>query len=285
MLQKDCNYARLKGIFARVLTTCTILSIFSIPFLQRPCVSHRTYEVLEMEVYMYGPGHEDVFCHRHQDQLASGCWYFHRAGHGNSFRGGTYKGLGVTFGGGGHYSSLLLRSIRALTSNQDTIQGPCCVVDHILAVTGQPSIRAFLSSQGHGQKLLSAWDPSALFLRPCQPRSRPLHRTARVSLNYARRPPNTLLSRCYLSGEQVRFASVLGSILFLSVVESRISFSLSAFQVGLSLKKATPDTQHSSFVVAPYRYCIAVRIEILVSLLNELGEGREEGGENAANLS
>jgi hypothetical protein len=69
--------------------------------------------------------------------LTQNQWYFHRAGkHPNSkYKGGTYKGLDLTFGNPNQYGGILIRAIQSIT-DQRVIDGPSKVVDEILRLTG-----------------------------------------------------------------------------------------------------------------------------------------------------
>jgi len=70
------------------------------------------YRIAEIEFYFKGVDgvHPDTFTHCDDFQRANGQWYFHRSG--NSYRGGTYKGLDLAFGKGekGH-GGILIRSL------------------------------------------------------------------------------------------------------------------------------------------------------------------------------
>ena len=69
------------------------------------------YRILEIEFYQFIEKlHPDTFTHCDDMQRECGKWYFHRSG--KSFRGGTYKGLDISFGRGKQgYGGVLLRSI------------------------------------------------------------------------------------------------------------------------------------------------------------------------------
>jgi 3-methyladenine DNA glycosylase Mpg len=81
--------------------------------------------------------HPDIFTHSHELQLSSGKWYFHRTG--NSFKGGNYKGLDITFSSQG-YGGILIRALRLSNRSNEYVDGPCKVVDKILELTGFKTI-------------------------------------------------------------------------------------------------------------------------------------------------
>lgn len=153
--------------------------------------SQTDYEILELEFYLQKSGcHEDPFTHGSVEQEHSGQWYFHRAPkRSNSsqanlaatvaggYRGGTRKGLDLTFGGPvctqtsstveAHIMSgilrggALLRTIRRV-QDQKVISGPSLLVDEILRVSGASNISELVSVKWKG-------DIAALSI-PSQPR-------------------------------------------------------------------------------------------------------------------
>ncbi len=97
-------------------------------------VEHR---FVEIEFYYRGRAHLDEFTHGDPMQRRFGGWYFHRTGSG--YRGGTYKGLDLAFGDDDAAGGILVRAIER-TEDAALVEGPCRVVDHVLALTGAPSI-------------------------------------------------------------------------------------------------------------------------------------------------
>ncbi|KAG2091955.1 uncharacterized protein F5147DRAFT_779808 [Suillus discolor] len=154
--------------------------------------SQTDYEILELEFYLQKSGcHEDPFTHGSAEQEHSGQWYFHRAPkRSNSsqanlvatvaggYRGGTRKGLDLTFGGpactqtsssaevrttsGTLRGGALLRTIRRF-HDQKVISGPSLLVDEILRVCNASNISELVSVKWQG-------DIAALSA-PSQPRS------------------------------------------------------------------------------------------------------------------
>jgi 3-methyladenine DNA glycosylase Mpg len=102
-------------------------------------VQHR---FTELEFYYKGRQHVDKFTHGDPMQKRFGHWYFHRTG--GEYRSGTYKGLDIAFGSEDAPAGILVRGIERL-SDQELIDGPCLVVDHMLALADAPSIPALVA--------------------------------------------------------------------------------------------------------------------------------------------
>lgn len=82
--------------------------------------------------------HNDTYVHGDRDQLSNECFYFHRQ-NGGTYRGGTYKGLDITFGNGMDvYGGMLIRSVML---GEEYIEGPCRTVDKILQLAERDSIQ------------------------------------------------------------------------------------------------------------------------------------------------
>jgi hypothetical protein len=154
---------------ASILLNRTVFQVAGIP--------HR---LIDVEVYYHGPGHEDPFAHRHPAQLTFGRWYFHRIG--SSYRGGTFKGLDLAFGGlagttGTAYAGILFRGVEAPDGHR-TI-GPCRLVHHVLQLTGYDRVADL--DAAIGERLV--WDLSSpMHIRPARLTVRPIRRTARIGL-------------------------------------------------------------------------------------------------------
>ncbi|KAJ3859949.1 hypothetical protein EV359DRAFT_50076 [Lentinula novae-zelandiae] len=140
-----------------------------------------TFEVLELEFYFWmADVHEDPFTHGAPEQARSGNWYFHRAPQKSNdpgkssaivttgYRGGTRKGLDITFGPSLDITSpyfsppplketpipsnrggILLRTLRN-TSTGRVISGPSLVVDEILKFSWVTSISDLVTKQWRG---------------------------------------------------------------------------------------------------------------------------------------
>jgi len=113
-------------------------------------VRHRLVEI--EFYYKNGGNHDDPFTHGDAVQLTSGKWYFHRMG--NGYKGGSYKGLDITFGGQGPdeapaHGGILIRAIEPLegggTANS-LVEGPCKVVDLILQLNASETIADFVAT-------------------------------------------------------------------------------------------------------------------------------------------
>ncbi len=140
-------------------------------------VGGRALRVEEAEVYLFAEGHRDPFAHRHPLQATPGRWYFHRAG--ASYRGGSFKGLDLTFGPPGAWGGVL---IRTLSDEAGLVSGPSRCVDRLLALAGVERVAALDDGR-------DAFDPAGrLHLRPA-PRQRTLLCTARVGLTLRRHAP------------------------------------------------------------------------------------------------
>ena len=155
----------------------------------------KSYRLVEVEFYYHWSGHADPFCHRDPVEVEGGRWYFHRS-HG-IYRGGSFKGVDVTFGGGGTHAGILFRG--AETENGTLIDGPSLLVDHLLAVTGQPDVATF-DALTAGRK---TWDPeNPLKLETAPLEQRPILRTGRVGLSLkfmGRQPARTAIRLAALS--------------------------------------------------------------------------------------
>ena len=154
-------------------------------------VAGRALRVEEAEAYYFGPGLRDPFAHRHPAQARAGRWYFHRAG--RSYRGGSFKGLDLTFGPPGAFGGVL---IRTLSDDAGWTCGPSLCVDRLLALAGRGSIAEL--DEGR-----DALDPSAILSLRAAPREVALLRTARVGLT---------LKRCVAGDERPRHPSPARSL-------------------------------------------------------------------------
>lgn len=97
----------------------------------------RPYRFHEIELYYHdGRDHADPFTHRDPWQQTCARWYFHRDG--GTYRGGTYKGLDLTFGREGEHGGILVRTLG--TRDGEFVNGCSLCVDHLLSCTGHPSV-------------------------------------------------------------------------------------------------------------------------------------------------
>ncbi len=95
-------------------------------------IAKENHRLSEIEFYYQNELHSDPFTHCDQLQLTKEKWYFHRFG--NTYRGGSFKGLDITFGDTNSFGGILIRSIEK--ENGEIIDGPCLCVNYILDKTG-----------------------------------------------------------------------------------------------------------------------------------------------------
>lgn len=102
------------------------------------------YRICEIEFYLNSENHPDPYVHQDQQQLTINEWYFHKAKpNGEKYKGGTFKGLDITFGKN-VYGGILIRSISEIDGK--VIEGPCNVVNHVLNISGFPDITSLVDS-------------------------------------------------------------------------------------------------------------------------------------------
>lgn len=151
------------------------------------------FAIEEAEVYLRAPGHEDPFVHADPAQTPAGRFYFHRSG--ESFRGGSFKGMDITLGGPGAIGGILLRSLRR--ADASLISGPSLAVDALLEAIGCGSV-AELDARVAGASIDAPGAP--LRVEPAPERSVEPLATARVGLTLKRhevgdRRPEFLMRR------------------------------------------------------------------------------------------
>lgn len=99
------------------------------------------FRIAEIELYL----DPDPYIHADPLQVSTcGEWYFHRQ-NGKGFKGGSFKGLDLTCAPEGTGGGILLRAVAPVTGPFDggagpLVEGPCNVVDRLLAETGAASI-------------------------------------------------------------------------------------------------------------------------------------------------
>lgn len=142
-------------------------------------VPHRFTEI---EFYYHGGHHLDPFTHRDPHQKQTGSWYFHRTG--GVYRGGSFKGVDLTFGGADAFGGVLIRGIaRGGDGEGDLVDGPSLTVERLLRLTGSASV-ASLDASIAGR---SAWDPESPVHVVWVPiAGRRVLRTARIGLSLKR---------------------------------------------------------------------------------------------------
>ncbi len=142
----------------------------------RLVVARRPLRLVEIEFYYWSKTHPDPFTHRDPIQFDIGHWYFHRT-HG-VYRGGSFKGLDLTFGHGDASGGILIRGME--TPEGGLIDGPSLCVDHLLDATGAATVAEL--DRAIDKRL--AWeDKNPLRLEAMDEREkRPLFRSPRVGL-------------------------------------------------------------------------------------------------------
>jgi hypothetical protein len=124
--------------------------------------SQKVTKIIMTEIEFYyrtaDDSHPDPFVHGDKDQLSMDSFYFHRS-NGTTYKGGTYKGLDITFGNGKDYGGILIRS--ALINNE-LIEGPCLFVDNVLKLAECDSIEQLVKLGGNGKSQLSIHDEAQL---------------------------------------------------------------------------------------------------------------------------
>jgi len=131
-------------------------------------------------------------------QRTLGRWYFHRAG--GRYRAGTYKGLDISFGSDAASGGILIRGVERLGPEPPApalIDGPCMVVDHILALTASGSVEALAARCEPGIERAGPGSPLYLELLPGPGRAPAVHETARIGLTL--RKGDTAARRWYLA--------------------------------------------------------------------------------------
>lgn len=98
-------------------------------------VSSFTFRILEIEFYYYSCDHPDPYVHCHSEQLSNSAFYFHP-------KGGSFKGLDITFGDEKTYGGILIRSIQNLETFQ-IVEGPSLVVNHLISIL--PNVKEYHS--------------------------------------------------------------------------------------------------------------------------------------------
>jgi hypothetical protein len=106
-------------------------------------INGHKYRLAELEFYLNDANHPDIFTHGNKSQLTCGQWYFHKTG--SSYKGGSFKGLDITFSTRG-YGGILIRAIKSV--DDDTyIEGPCNVVNTILNEYNVDNVSDFVSRE------------------------------------------------------------------------------------------------------------------------------------------
>jgi hypothetical protein len=136
----------------------------------------QAYRLVEIEFYFWSDTHPDPFTHRDPIQFHIGHWYFHRTR--GTYRGGSFKGLDLTFGDPTSSGGILIRGLEK--PDGTLVDGPSLCVDHLLDTTGADTVAA-LDRTIAGRLAWQEGNP--LRLQPMEPpETRPLIQSPRVGL-------------------------------------------------------------------------------------------------------
>lgn len=143
-------------------------------------VGNHHYRFAEIEFYLNSEAHPDLFTHSDPLQKTGGKWYFHRSG--GTLKGGSFKGVDLTFGGEDAHGGILIRSIE--DSSGKLIEGPSLCVDQLLHLSGHQKLADLDETLKDHQAFDKA---SPLFIRE-NPHleQRPLFTSSRVGLSLKR---------------------------------------------------------------------------------------------------
>lgn len=141
-------------------------------------IMEQPHRIEEIEFYYRTPKHDDPFTHGDSHQRQNATWYFHREG--GNYRGGSFKGLDITFGPEDAYGGILIRTI---SSDEQQINGCSLCVDHLLKTTKLDHV----SKLDAHLKPLHVFDQNPyLYLAPHHNSTRTITQTARVGLTLKR---------------------------------------------------------------------------------------------------
>ena len=143
-------------------------------------IGGKPHRFLEIEYYLKNEKHPDPFVHGDPVQQTCGQWYFHRDE--GSYRGGSFKGLDISFGPEGDFGGILIRTIADHEGN--IVNGCSLCVDHMLKVTEHENI-ASLDGLIAERKIWDESSPLHLRFSEALPKSDVLA-TARVGLTLKR---------------------------------------------------------------------------------------------------
>lgn len=156
------------------------------------------FRIIEIEFYLHSAEHPDPFVHQSADQLDVGRWYFHKTG--GSYRGGTFKGLDITFALG-KYGGILIRSLEQLGG--ELVEGPSLCVDKILEMSEFPSVASLADAVDH----VDAWvwsENSPIYLKEIPGEIHEIYTSARVGLNINKSPDFAAMPYRYISASRIK---------------------------------------------------------------------------------
>lgn len=171
----------------------------------------RVFYIAEIEFYLHTEHHPDIYTHCAPEQQSVGKWYFHKTG--KSYKGGTFKGLDITFGRAAHGGILIRTLIEGAIIGPDAsihraggtvIEGPCKCVDRLLAVSGHATV----ASMAQQVETLDVWTVNpTLYIRSTEKwyntRLDMLYRSQRVGLNASKSPLYAALPYRYITDPSI----------------------------------------------------------------------------------
>jgi 3-methyladenine DNA glycosylase Mpg len=107
-------------------------------------INGHPHRFTEVEFYLNGGNHPDDFAHDDPIQKECGSFYFHKMN--GKYKGGSFKGMDVTFAQDGVFGGILIRGIQKLDAPRVLVDGPSLVVDHILKTCGAENVPALVAS-------------------------------------------------------------------------------------------------------------------------------------------
>ncbi len=115
----------------------------------KKCLSFESnkFRLLEIEFYFCCESHPDPYVHCNSEQLNHDTLYFHSGKYPGSYKGGTFKGVDLTFGNSDCYCGILLRSMQNIETGE-VIEGPCNFVNRMLLEFGAGSIAELVNFWG-----------------------------------------------------------------------------------------------------------------------------------------
>lgn len=202
--------------------------------------------IVEIEVYQT----PDPYIHGHSDQLTLGKFYFRERG--DSYTGGTWKGLDVTCGNAerGIYGGILIRSI--LTPDGVTT-GPCKVVDYILGKCNVSSVHELVTemrNRGCSNPPQINHHGSILRLENANNTACPIYTSPRIGLGLKKYMPGKGYEQ-YLMKE-FRYTTMPGKIKgkhFLYLSMRKQDMPINTIKKVLNLKMAYGDRWMKSYMI------------------------------------
>lgn len=176
------------------------------------------YRLHEIELYKWSNYQDDVcldeYTHKNPQQLINGGIYFHRMKTKNGFgkyKGGTFKGMDFTFGKSEQsdqneqnepskcYFGVLVRAIS--DDNNNIIEGPSKVVDHIMSVTQQSREQIEQIENIADTSNLCFSEAGIIYLRKCNTRKCDVYVGPRIGLSDKYPEWRNVLYRYVINGQ------------------------------------------------------------------------------------